>query len=132
MDLQGSTGNENNGSEFQKSSEPGSGMGKEISRLQDETLGVEICLSMIPSGRVDRQSSTGEWSGAENLRYVLGSNPCFFKWVLKEDDRRILSSRELTLSTWKTKCDLRRRTTLNRTPVRLSGMMDFPAMPSAG
>jgi hypothetical protein len=101
MDLQGSIGSENNDSESQSSDRPSSGTGKEISPLQDEPLGAETCPSMIPSGCVDRQTSTGEWSGVENLRYVLGSNPCFFKWVLKEDDRRILSSRELASSTWK-------------------------------
>lgn len=91
MDLQGSTGSESNGSESQSSCRPGSGI---ISRLQVEPLGVEACPSMVVSACIGRQASTGEWSGVENLRYVLGSNPCFFKWVLKEDDRRMLSSRE--------------------------------------
>jgi hypothetical protein len=95
MDLQGSTGSASNGFESQNRSD--SGMGKEISWLQD-ALGVETCPSMIPSGCGDPQASMGVWSGVENLRYVLGSNPCFFKWVLKEDDRRILSGRELALS----------------------------------
>ena len=133
MDLQGSIGSENNESESQNSV---SGASKEISWLLDGPLGMETCPSMIPSGCVDRQTSTGDStgnsSGVENLRYVLGSNPCFFKWVLKEDDRRILSSRELASSTWKTRYDLPRRAIRNGALERLSGMMDFPAMASAG
>jgi hypothetical protein len=99
MDSQGSTGSESNGSESQSMS--GWGIGKEISLLlfQDEPSGVATCPSMIPSGCGDRQTSTGEWSGVENVRYVLGSKLCLFKWVLKEDDRRILSSGELASST---------------------------------
>jgi hypothetical protein len=57
MDLQGSPGSESNGSESQN--RPGSGIGKEISWLQDE-LGVETCPSMIPSGCGDRQTPTRE------------------------------------------------------------------------
>jgi hypothetical protein len=87
---EGPIGNESNGSESKSSDRPGSGTGKGISWLQDEPLAVETCPSMIPSGCVDCQTSTGEWSGVENLRYVLGSKLCFFKWVLKEDDRRMV------------------------------------------
>jgi hypothetical protein len=131
MDLQGSIGNEN-GSEPQSSGRSGSGTSKDISWLQDEPSGAETCPSMVPSGCIDCRTSTGEWSGEENLRYALGSNPCFFKWVLKEDDRRILSSQDLASSTWKTRYDLPRRTIRNGTLERLSGIMDFPAMASAG
>jgi hypothetical protein len=88
MDLQGFPASESNWSGSQKSGRPG----KEISWPQDEPLGVETCPSLISSGSVDRRTSMGEWSRTENLRYVLGSNPCFFRWVLKEDDRRILSN----------------------------------------
>ena len=132
MDLQGSIGSESNASESQSSEKLGSGASKEISWLQDEPFGVETCPSMIPLGCIDGQTSSGEWSGVENLRYVLGSKPCFFKWVLKADDRRILSSQELASSTWKADFDLPRRTTRNGTLERLFGIMDFLAMASAG
>jgi len=93
---EGSIGSENNGSESQSWGRSGSGANKRISWLQDDPFGVETCPSMIPSGFIDRQTSTGESSGVANLRYVLGSNPCFFKWVLKEDDRSIVDGQPAT------------------------------------
>jgi len=86
----GFIGSDSNWSEFQSSGRPCSGTGKRISWLQDGPLGMKTCPSLTPSGSVDCQTSTGEWSRLENPRYLLGSNPCFFRWVLKEDDRRIL------------------------------------------